>query len=291
MIEFLRSYEDCFAAIESFFALQPSSGVKVGVTKSFNQYINTNVGAAVEKPNFQIAYNKFGQMQPVLLPSLAYHGGISGSAFERVSYYAELSNGTLQTQISSLLSPFLINDTKIATDFRHLLASSSMSMRQPYSNISFRFQSANFEKPQLSDGSFTLGRNDFLIGARIVPTEAKKFSSEFLIRLALDDVTTQISLAKSDVISAIAAFHSKLNDNASVGLRVQTSSVPGNTMIQLGWNNKIGESMVRSMITSTGVIVSNYNRKITDDIRLSITGSLDHLQKDYKFGFEFNIDA
>ena len=292
-ITLLRTFEEIDQSNKAFFTVQAFPGLNLQVTKEIKYGINSSATLSFLPLHFAVVSDEKGKEQLVPNPNRAFHFGIYRPFPLGFASLMAANDGSLGIEGLLTPSPFLAANSSFATNFKEFSFSSSLCVRQPWVSICAHFTTYSLTVPKLLAISAFAGSDSFGLGTRFIPPQippkavinkaesTEKPSYEFLLHSHLDKYKFQFSYTPS---MYSARLMSNLNENWSVGLQyVREKAIPIPHM-EVSWLFRQGKSTVHSIISTAGVVATDFLRNINENLDLTVCVKLDHIAGDYTCG-------
>ena len=279
--------DDSFFTSELF--LQPlkiniGRGPKGELVKRANQTTAAKFTYVLSNPNGKIL-SSFGT-NPFLL--VVTHPIKQISLISRVQY----SNGKIKPVLSTSFSHKWFHPTfKLSLTMQPLVSISEAN----------RFKFFQFSDVESLDFSIMVGRHNFSAGFQYIKwysapqqkTLSKKEKSSY-------SALIQRKWGKNSLIFAfihdkpappniVWRYNRTINSNWKAGIQFSMDTTL-DSYCQAAYSGEIGNNKLGGTINSNGLVVSSFQRKISNNFTFGLSTSLNHEIKDYKLGISLEFD-
>jgi hypothetical protein len=280
VVELLPPFSD-FAKRADNLAVICYKGIHVGNVMTFGNLLVMCAEVAAEPLDMAQSYTGrscFGQN---------CHGLISfhGSNSENVEVKVRATRDGASGRLDAMITPFAITRGYFGTNWKTFSIGSELTLRQPWSNVTAFYDLHH----GFGNASVMLGNMKYGIGACL---DKKSNLVKILGRYSGKKSVWSVlfNLAESG-IWGIFDFQKKIFPKFGIGLNLQGGfdrernwGLGG----KVGWKGEIGKCIVKSVISSEGVVSSGFRTGIGNGWLAEVGITMNHKDYDYSLGVNLN---
>ena len=296
-ITLLRTFEEIDQSNKAFFTVQAFPGFNLHITKEIKYGINSSTVLSLMPLHFSSIPDDNGEMRLIPSPNRAFQFGLFKPFQYGFASIMAANDGSFGFEGLINPSPFLAANSSFLTNFQEFSVSSSLCVRQPWISICSHLTTNSISIPQILALSTFAGTNLFGLGVRYLPPQSlnneknnkenidKKAQFEFLLHSQLDKYKFQFSHSPSLYSARIM---SNWNENWSFGLQFVKEKQIQFPHMEISWIFKQEKSMVHSIISSAGIVATDFLKNISENLDLTVCLKLDHFAGDYTCGLSLS---
>jgi len=284
-VSLLANYDETVSQHSELFTVNSFRGFSIAMTKKITQWLDITGSGSVFPLHFTTLVDINGKetISPEPPRSLSLLGSFS---FPYGVVIVGNEDGITSAKSSLMISPFLIGSLSAVSDLKTtFIAEGNTSFRQPWSNISLSYQTKNFGIPCPISFSGTIGSQNISAGIKYQPNFNKLYSFAC--------AKSKRSMIHTDFSreSIVTKYQRIINDYVKIGTQI---TIYNNlkTSFEMAWLFKKDQNtQVHSIVSSQGIIASEFRKKVNQTTEISLTTKLDHIERYYTFGLGISLHS
>lgn len=222
-----------------------------------------------------------------LVPNRMFLANLSANILDRACCNLQITDGVVEAAVDGLVSPFVTVNLMAKTDFKDIVSVARIGARQPISHINAVIDIVN---RKVLYGGALFGSMTKMAGVSIKFNDGKidqiPKSVTAFTNVQNGGINTAFAIRKSTSMKATFWMTKKL-ETALIAAKL-TYSQKKNFVAQCGWRLSLAKTQVQGLIGTDGVVSSQVNFNLTENIRTVISTRLDHKSQSFSLGMNLS---